>query len=454
VTDSDIAPLLELARGLVKKARAAGADVAEASARSGWELSARVRLGQPEIVEEAGHRSVALRVIRAQRVALTSTSDLSPAGLERCVSDALMLAELSEPDPSAGPAESELLAKPPYPDLDLYDPNVATIDADQAVERATVAERAALESDARLTLSEGASFSRTTAASALVLSSGFEGTVRGSYASLVVTPVVEDEGGKRRRGYFWDARRHLAEIKDGREVGLEAARRTLAKLGARKVETCEAPVVFDPDVARSLVGTFASCIVGGAVWRKSSYLCEREGTLVASPLVSLVDDPLRERAPGSRPFDGEGLPSRRNVVVEQGKLETFLLDSYSARKLGRASTASASRSGGSVSASTTNFVLQPGSQSRDAIVRSTQRGLYVTEMMGFGFNPVTGDFSRGASGFWIEGGELAFPVSEITISSNLDAMLKSIDAIGDDLELKTATAAPTLRVASMTIAGT
>jgi PmbA protein len=242
-------------------------------------------------------------------------------------------------------------------------------------------------------------------------------------------------------------------LEDPESVGKEAARRTLAKLGARKIETTRAPVIFDPDVARGLVGTFAGCILGGSIWRKASYLMEREGTVVASDLVTIVDDPLIPRAPGSRPFDGEGLASRRNQVVEAGVLRTFLCDWYSARKLGRSSTASAGRSGGSIGSTTTNFVLKAGTTPPEAILSSTPRGLYVTELMGFGFNPVTGDFSRGASGFWIENGERAFPVSEVTISSTLDAMLKGIDAVGTDLVLKTSTAAPTLRVADMTISG-
>jgi PmbA protein len=445
--------LLDLWSCLVERARRGGADVAEVTGRRGWELSTKIRLGEPELVEEAGHKSVALRVLRQQRVAISSTSDLSPSGLERCVADALMLAELSEPDPWAGPADPALLSKPPHPELALYDPEVETIDAEQGLRIATQAERAALSSDARLTLSEGATFSRTTSLSAMVLSGGFAAAMRGSYASLVVSPVVEDDGGKRRRGFYWTARRHLSELEQPDAVGQEAARRTLAKLGARKVPTCEAPIVFDPDVARSVIGTFAGCIVGGALWRKSSYLVDRSGTRVASDLVSLVDDPLIPRAPGSRPFDGEGLRSRRSVIVRNGILETFLLDCYSARKLGLEPTASAGRAGGSIGASTTNFILERGSESREAIISSTGRGLYVTELMGFGFNPITGDFSRGASGFWIEDGKLTFPVSEITISSNLDTMLKSIDAVGDDLDMKTSTCAPTFRIANMTIAG-
>lgn len=454
MTSEDLAKLLDLAEDLVKRAKAAGADVAEASARSGWELSAKVRLGETELVEEAGHRAVSLRVLKDQRAATTATSDLSEAGIARAVADAMMLVELSEPDPFAGPAEVELLCHEPHPDLDLYDPEIETITADVAIDRARKAERAALDSDPRIQLSEGATFSRTSGGSARVISTGFRGAYRGSYASLVVTPVIEDEGGKRRRGYYWSATRFLRELEGEESVGREAARRTLAKLGARKVATCEAPVVFDPDVARSILGTFAGCIVGGAIWRKSSYLVGREGTPVASPLVTIVDDPLRPRAPGSRPYDGEGLRSRKNVVVDQGQLETYLLDCYSARKLGKQSTASAAVSGGSIGASTSNFLLLPGKMTRDQIIASTERGLYVTEMMGFGFNAVTGDFSRGAAGFWIENGKLAQPVSEVTVSSNLDAMLKDIDAVGDDLDTKTSTASPTFRVAKMTIAGT
>lgn len=453
MNDQEVDQLLALAEDLVARAKKAGADVAESSSRAGWELSTRVRLGEPELVEEAGHRSVSLRVMKDQRVAITSTSDLSASGIERCVSDAMMLVDLSEADSFAGPADPSELCAPPHPDLDLYDPEIEKIDADEAVRRATLAERAALESDPRITLSEGATFSRTTGASARVISTGFRGAYRGSYASLVVTPVVEDEGGKRRRGYYWTARRHVAELEDGVEVGREAARRTLQKLGARKVPTATAPVVFDPDVARGLIGTLAGCILGGSIWRKSSYLVGREGSTVASALVTIVDDPLMARGPGSRPYDAEGLRSRKNAVVTEGVLQTYLLDCYSARKLGKKSTASASGSG-SIGASTSNFILLPQKTTRDEIIASTKRGLYVTEMMGFGFNAVTGDYSRGASGFWIEDGKLTHAVSEITVSSNLDAMLKGIDAVGDDLDTKTSTASPTIRIAEMTIAGT
>jgi len=444
--------LLEVARRVVTLARR-GAEVAEASAGSSWDLSARVRLGQPELVEEAGQRGVSLRVLRQGRLAMTSTSDLSESGLDRLVKDAWELADLCESDPLMGPAPSELIGSPPYPDLDLYDEAVADIDAKEALDRATRAERAALDADSRITLSEGATFSRTTSVRALVLSGGFEAVTRGSYASLSVVPVVEDEGSKKRRGYYWTAKRHLADLEDEVFVGQEATRRTLSKLGARKIPTGTLPVVFDADSARSILGTFAGPVLGSSLWRKSSYLLDRIGTDVASPLVTIIDDPLIPRGPGSRTFDGEGLDSRKNYVVRAGKLESYLLDCYSARKLGLEPTASASRAGGAIGPSTTNFILEAGKTSKDDVIRRTERGLLVTEMMGFGFNAVTGDFSRGAAGFFIEDGRLTHPVSEVTISSNLDRMLKGIDLVGDDLELKSSTASPSFRIDAMTISG-
>ena len=453
--DAELNELLELGDRIVAMATKGGATVAECLLRSGAELSARVRLDKPELVEEAAHRSAGLRVMKGKQVATTSTSDLTEHGIDRFVRDALELVELAQEDPFAGPADPKLLSDPAKaPDLDLFDPKGGGVDAAQAIVIAQTGERAAMAYDPRISNSEGATFSRTAGGVALCLSSGFRAAYKGSYQSLSVVPVVEDEGGKKRRGFHWTAKRFLEELDDPKKVGEEAARRTLRKLGARPVATCEVPVVFDPDAARSILGMLAGCVMGSSIWRKSSYLVGREGTQVASELVTVVDDPLIARAPGSRPYDGEGLASRKNLVVERGVLQTYLCDSYSARKLGRESTGNAARGGSAgVSCSTTNFILQPGKDSHEAIVKGTKQGLYVTEMMGFGFNAVTGDFSRGAAGFWIEDGELAFPVSEVTISLNVDELWKRIDAVGADLDLRTATAAPTLRVAKMTVAG-
>lgn len=452
--DAEVERLIDLGSDLVERVTKRGADVAEVRARSGSELSAKVRLGEPELIEEAGHRSVGMRVIKDKRVALIATSDLTQRGLDRFVEDAMELVEISQEDPFAGPADPDLVHRGALPDLQLYDPAGGEIDASRAIELATTAEQAARDHDPRITNSDGATFARTAGSVAMVLSGGFRGGYAGSFTSLVVRPVADDEDGKKRRGFHWSAKRYLADLESPREVGEEAARRTLRKLGARKVATCEAPVVFDPDAARAVLGLLASCVMGTSIWRRSSYLIDREGTRVASDLVNIVDDPTLPRAPGSRPFDGEGLLARRNVVVEKGTLRTYLCDSYSARKLDRQPTGSASRGGaGGVGPSTSNLILKPTDTPPEEILKSTQRGLYVTEMMGFGFNALTGDFSRGASGFWIEDGELAFPVSEVTISLNLDELWKRVDAVGSDLDLRASTASPTLRVSNMTIAG-
>jgi PmbA protein len=451
----DLERMIGVADDIVKRAQKRGATVAECVVNDSAHLSAKVRLGEPELVEEAGSRSLGLRVMLGQKVAVTYTSDLSPAGLDRLLEDSFELAELSEADPFAGPADPSLLSqRSQHPDLDLFDPSVDGVDAAEAVRRAKIAERAAMDFDPRVQNTEGATFTRMSGGSVLVTSGGFHGASRGTYASLVVSPVIDDDGGKKRSGYYWTARRHLNELEPDVDVGREAARRTLRKLGARKVESQEVPVVFDPDAARAILGLVSGSIHGGSIWRRSSYLVDRLDTEVASSLITIVDDPLMQRGPGSRGYDGEGLLSRRNVVVQDGVLKTYLLDSYSARKLDGKSTANAARgSSGGVGVSSTNFVMMAGKDKPEDIIKSTKKGLYVTNMMGFGFNAVTGDFSRGASGFWIENGELAFPVSEVTISLNLDQLLKRIDAVGSDLDLKTSTAAPTFRVSAMTLAG-
>lgn len=448
--------LIDLGRSVAEQAIGAGAEVAEASVHSGSHLSVKARMRAPELVEEAGSRALGLRVMVGQRVASTYTSDVSETGKRTLVEDALELARLSESDEFAGPPDpSELSSPEDWADLDTFDDQIGKISADEALDRALRGEQAAFDFDQRITNSEGASFTRARGLSALVTSAGFAGSDAGTYASIVVNPVADDEGGKKRSGYHWSAARHYADLEGSEAVGREAARRTIAQLGAKKLPTQELPVIFDKDAARSILGLFVGCVLGGSIWRKSSYLIERVGTRVASDLVSIVDDPLVSKAPGSRAFDGEGLISRRNVVVRTGHLETYLLDTYSARKLGLKSTGSASRSpSGGVSASSTNLVLQPGSQSRDALIADTSHGLYVTDMMGFGFNAVTGDFSRGASGFLIRNGELVDPVSEVTISLNLDELLKRIDGVADDLDHRTAVASPTFRVSSMTLAGT
>jgi PmbA protein len=445
--------LIDLSAGIVERARKRGATVAEAMARDSRNLSAKVRLGEPELIEEAGSHAVGLRVIAEGRSAVTYTSDATEGGLAALIDDALELASLSEVDELAGPPDPSLLARS-WSDLDLYDEQVERIDAKEATERALKAEAAARSFDPRITNSEGATFSRTVAQVSLVTSGGFAGGYASSFASVDVNPVADDRGGKKRLGYYWDSRRSLRQLMSEEEVGVRAAKRTIAKLGARKVETCEVPVVFDPDAGRALLSLLFSCVSGTAIYQRASYLVGKEGEAIASPEVSVADDPLILRGPASRPFDGEGLLSRKNVVIEGGVLKSYLVDTYSGRKLNRPSTASAARGiGGRPSVSPSNFLLQPRAETAESVIKSVDRGLYVTSMMGHGFSPVTGDFSQGAEGFWIEGGEKTFPVGEITISLNFTDLWKRVDRIGDDLDLRSSMAAPTFRVSRMTIAG-
>ena len=448
-----VGELRQVAEQVVKLAIRAGADDAEVQVSDGNELTAKVRLGQPELVQEAGSRGLGLRVFRDLRQSVTFTSDLRPHALERFAADSVALARLSEPDELHRlPDPNELAHEPP--DLDLYDPDSERLDAAEALARAVAGENAARAYDPRVTNSDGATYSRVLGAMAFANSAGFLGGFLGSYSSLTVEPVCDDEGGKKRNGYWWTAGRFLSGLDDPAAVGREAARRTVAQLGSRKVDTCEVPVVFDPEAGRAIVGMVFSVANGSAFYRKSSYLIGREGEPAASELVTIEDDPHIPRGPGSRPFDGDGLPTRKNLVIDAGHLRTVLCDVYSARKLGRASTGSAGRGTGSTPGPTaSNFIMRAGTSTRDQVLAKTERGLYVTSMMGFGFNPVTGDFSRGAAGFWIENGELTFPVSEITISANFDDLLKRIDLVADDLVLRTSTACPTFRVAHMTIAG-
>jgi PmbA protein len=443
----------EMAERMLTLALRAGADAAEVLVRDGAELEVKLRMGEPELVKEAGSRGLGLRVIKDERAAVTYTSDFDPAAMRLFAQESVALCRLAEPDPLAALPDREEMART-IPELDLWDESVLSVDVAEAMHWCRTGEAAARAFDARVTNSEGAIFGRGIGASAFASSAGFSGAYRGSHVSFVVEPVCDDEGGKKRNGYHYTSSRSVGGLEAAERVGIEAARRTVAKLGARKVATCQVPAVFAPEAARSLLGQFAGVISGGAVWRKSTYLAEREGTAVASPLVEIVDDPLLPRAPGSRPFDGEGLAARPNVVVSQGVLRTFLCDVYAGRKLGRKSTGSAGRGvGGGPHVSTSNFILRPGKASADEIVR-VGKGLLVTELMGFGFNAVTGDFSQGAGGFWLENGDRAFPVSEITISVNFDELWKGIDAIADDLDTRSSVQSPSFRVAKVTVAGT
>jgi PmbA protein len=449
----EVAPMVRAAEEACALAKKHGADAAEVVVRSGSELSVKVRKGEIELLQEASSKALGLRVFRDHRVALTYTSDFTPAAIDRFVADSVELARLAEPDElNELPDPSELATT--FPDLDLYDEHALSVDAKHAIERCRVGEAAARAASEKITNTDGASYSRVVGAGALATTGGFAAGSRSSYQSLVVEPMCEDKDGKLRNGYWWTGHRFLDQLEDAEAVGREATRRTIAKLGADKIDTGELPIVFDPDAGRSILGLILGVASGGAIYRKSSYLVDREGSDVASKLVHLTDDPLIKRGPGSRPYDGDGLASRKNIIVDDGVLKTYLLDVYSARKLGRKSNGCASRGvGGSPHVSSSNFVMRAGTTPKADLLKGITRGLYVNSMMGFGFNAVTGDFSRGAEGFLIENGKLGRPVGEVTISANLDDILKRIDAVGDDLDSRSSTICPSFRVSRMTVAG-
>ena len=444
--------MLDRLEDLLRRARARGAVEADAFMVEEEVQTIQVRLGQVESLKHAHENRCSLRIFTGTGSASATSSDFSPEALGRLVDETVRLAQVACRDEHSGLPEPQALAKD-VPDLDLWDAEGHGLSVEEKIERARRAEAAALAADPRVTNSEGAEFYDRQARVAYASSGGFGGAFRVSAFALSVTPVAIDDG-RMERDYWYTSARKLADLESPEQVGREAARRATRRLGARKGSTTEVPVVFDPETAASVVRALAVAASGPSLYRGTSFLVGRRGTVLAAPSVTIVDDPLLRGGLGSRPFDGEGLPSRRTVLVDQGVLASYLLDTYSARKLGLEATGHAAREGGGgVTVGFTNLYLEPGPHTPDEIIRSVERGLYVTELIGFGVNFVTGDYSRGAVGHWIEGGELAYPVEEITIAGNLGQMLRDIEMIGCDLQLRDQSAAPTLKVARMTVGG-
>jgi PmbA protein len=445
---------LEIAERVVRLARRGGADAADAVLDSGVEFSVTVRQGEIDKLVEASSRGLGLRVFRGGRCAISYTSDLDAAALGRFVEHALDLATVADPDPIAGLPDPDAWALPQPRDLASYDPQLAEVTADQAIDLARRCEAAAFAADPRITNSDGATYSSERGSRALVNSHGFAGQFEATGCSLTVEAIADDADGKKRNAYWYSATRAFADLESPEEIGRIAAERALRKLGARKVPTQTVPVVWDPMVARSFVGNLARAMTGDALYRRATFLLDRDGEQVASPLVTLVDDPTLPARLRSRPFDGEGSTSRRNEVLVDGVFRHYLLDTYTARKTGRQSTGNASRGvAGSPSPGTTNFYMPAGTSTPEQIIASVECGLYLTEMMGFGWNITTGDFSQGAGGLWIERGELTYAVSEINVSGNLNEMLMDVDMVADDLVFRAGAAAPTIRMAKLVVSG-
>jgi PmbA protein len=456
--DPTVLDLESLTAEVVALAVEGGASDAESVAREGDEFSVNVRMGQVETLKESGSRGLGLRVFLGRRSASASTSDLTPDGIRQLVEGALALARITEEDPFAGLPETSEFGSVAG-DLRLYDDDVYSLDGPERIEWARRAEAAALATDPRITNSDGGSFDAATGRKVLANSRGFVGGYRTSYAGVAAAPLAMDTNGQMQRDGWWSSARRLADLESPESIGKEAARRTLRRLGARRVPTQRVPIVFAPEVARSLIGSVFEAASGDSIWRGASFLAGKLGQQIAASNLTIVDDnlmllPTGMGGYGTSPFDGEGLPSLRTVVVEKGVLKNYLLNTYTARKLGMKSTHNASRGlAGTPGIGCGNLYLEPGSLTPEQIIADVPAGLYVTGLMGFGVNTVTGDYSRGATGLWIENGQLTHAVEEVTIAGNLAEMLLNITAIGNDLVFRGSVASPTLRIDGMTIAG-
>ncbi|HLK32571.1 MAG TPA: TldD/PmbA family protein, partial [Terriglobales bacterium] len=388
-----------------------------------------------------------------QRAASTYSSDFSRPALDHMVSSALQLARVTSEDPYAGipePGQLGVLSA----NLDLYYEDVYSLPTAERIDCARRCEKAAMDADARIRNSEGGSFDAAAGRKVLANSHGFIGEYRRSYCSIAAVPIAQGEDGAMQRDYWYSVARNLGRLESPEEVGRIAAERTVRRLGARKVKTANVPIVLDPMVSRSMLDHIFEGVNGDSVYRGASFLAGKLGQRVAGENVTIIDDGTMPGGFGTSPFDGEGVPTRRTVVIDRGVLSSYLLNTYTAKKLSLQTTGNASRGlAGNPGIGPGNYFLQPGSRTPKEILADIEEGLYVTEFLGFGVNMVTGDYSRGASGMWISKGEFAYPVEEITVAGNLKDVFFHISEIGNDLEFRGSVAAPTIRIDGMTVAG-
>lgn len=460
-----------LAEEAVARALRLGATDAEAVAVESEDFGVNVRLGQVEQLTESGSRALGLRVFFAgsdgQRTASTSTSDLSPEGVTRIIESAVELAKVTGADPFAGLPDRDAFGSKDVASLALYFNDVDAIQPAERIEIARSCEAAAMAFDTRIQNSSGADFDASSLHRVMVNSRGFAGEYRSSYCGFSVTPIAQDASGAMQRD-FWYSSARTAKLLDSPEaVGRKAAERALRRLGARPVTTQRCPVVFAPEIARGLMGNLLSAADGDSIYRNASMFSGKLGEQVAGENITMIDDgtmvfdhklsdgsDLRVGGFGTSPFDGDGLPTRRTVVIERGILKALMLNTYTARKLSMQSTGKASRGlAGAPGIGGGNYFLEPGALTPEQIIGGVPSGLYVLQTMGHGVNLVTGDYSVGASGLWIENGELAYPVEQITIAGNLKDIFRNVVAIGNDLEFRGSGAIPTVRIEGLTVAG-
>jgi PmbA protein len=444
----DQSALVSLAERLLKAARAAGADAADAVAMRSVSQSVDVRDGAVEESQRAEGNDVGLRVMVGKKQAVVSTNDLSGDGVKALAERAVAMAKVAPEDRYAGLADASLLAKS-FPDLDLVDrdlPDTAALE--QIARRAEEAGRTVKG----VSKSGGASASAGIGGMVLLTSHGFSGTYLGSRHSVSMQAIA-GEGTGMETDYDFSSALHAADLDDPEKIGRTAGEKAVAKLNPRKVSTRKVPVVFDWTIAGSIVGHLVSAINGSSIARKTSFLRDKMGERIFAPGINIIDDPLRQRGLRSRPFDGEGVAGKRMALIEDGVLKSWILDSATARELGLTTTGHAGRSASSTpSPLPTNLHLEAGKLSPEALIKDIDEGFYVTDLIGSGANMVTGDYSRGASGFWIENGQRTYPVSEVTIAGHMSDIFRNATP-ANDLHFRYGTNAPTLRLEGLTIAG-
>jgi PmbA protein len=446
--DTEAQNAIDLLQDLIARARKAGADAADAVLFEGTSLSHARRLGKTERLERSEGQDLGLRVFVGRQQAMVSTSDRSPKMLTELVERTMAMAKAVPEDPFCGLADPDQIAHD-WPTLDMLDPSEPS--AETLIERAAAAEDAAL-AIAGVTNSEGAEAGWGRSRVALAASNGFAGSYAGSSHSVSVA-VLSGSGTQMERDYDFASAVYAADLRDPAEIGKSAGEKAVKRLGARKMPTCRCPVVLDPRVSRSMLSHLLGAISGPSIARGTSFLRDKLGTRIFPEAITITEDPHRQRGLRSKPFDGEGIPNRRRALIDKGVLTTWLLDLRSARQLRMQTTGHAARGTASPpSPAATHIWLEPGLVGAQELMADIKSGLFVTELMGMGVNGITGDYSRGAAGFWIENGELAFPVSELTIAGNLTDMFARLSA-ASDLEFRTGSDAPTLRIDDMTVAG-
>jgi PmbA protein len=444
----DTANDIDLLQDLVARAKKAGADAADAVLFEGISLSHARRLGKTEKLERSEGQDLGLRVLIGRRQAIVSSSDRSPKMLPELVERTLAMARAVPEDPFCGLADPGEITHA-WPVLDMLD--IAEPSAEMLIERARAAEEAAL-AVVGVTNSEGAEAGWGRSRMALAASNGFAGGYAGSSHGVSVS-VIGGSGTRMERDYDFASAVYAADLRDPAEIGQSAGERTVKRLGARKMATGRVPVVFDPRVARSFISHLLGAISGPSIARGTSFLKDKLGQRLFPEAITITEDPHRQRGHRSKPFDAEGLPNRRRALVDKGVLTTWLLDLRSARQLGMHSTGHAARGTSSPPGpAATNIWIEPGAMSQGELIAHIKNGFYVTELMGMGVNGLTGDYSRGAAGFWIENGEIAFPVSEMTVAGNLNDMFARVVA-ANDLEFRVGADSPTLRIDDLTVAG-